>query len=205
MFGLIVEEMKSKYFTNFKEVFDMLGEEAHKHNWLLSGYECNSYPSERIPFAEPFVWLSGDELLMILEKHEFQFIWCVATAYTKETAFEEVMRYPIPFADGYEGFWTPCISMQNPLSVLEIVSWDSTFLLIISKSEEIIERFAHEYPASTDLVEYNRVGLNDSLGKALSADDDGWVKSISLFIEKYDLKEYVDSTLYKAMKTKTLC
>jgi hypothetical protein len=155
MFGVVIDEMKSNYVTNLREVFDLLGDEAKKHRWLLSSYDCSNYPSTKIPFAEPYVWLDGDELVNILEEHEIPFAWCVATAYTKEISLKEVLKYPLPYADGYERFWKPDVTMQNPLADIEIVAWDSTLLIIITRSKEIIEKFANEYPASTDLAEYS--------------------------------------------------
>jgi len=45
--------------------------------------------------------------------------------------------------------------MQNPLAEIEIISWDSTMLLVIAKSKELTEMFINEYPNSLDLKEYN--------------------------------------------------
>jgi len=156
MQGLIIKKMKSPYFTNLNEVFDLLGDELKKYNWLLSNYECGSYPSEKIPFAKPYVWIGGDAFEKILEEYEFQVIWGVLTSYKKDISLDEVMRYPLPYADGYDGFWKPEITMQNPLAEIEIVPWDSSLLLIISKSKEIICKLAKEYPDSIDLAENNR-------------------------------------------------
>ena len=156
MHGLIIHELTEKYFTNLKEVFDVLGCSAIKYNWLLSDYDCNIYPSAKIQMNERYVWLTGSEFVDILENHDIQFIWGVATAYAKETKFEDILRYPYPFADGNEAFWKPEITMQNPLAELEIISWDSTFLIVIAKSEEFVARFEKKYPNSVDLAVYNR-------------------------------------------------
>jgi len=155
MYGLLIEKMKSGYFTNLKEVLDVLGNNVKNYNWLLSYYDCSIYPSEKIPFAELFVWLSGNELANILEEHEIPFIWGVLTSYEKGISLNEVMQYPLPYADGYEGFWKPEVTMQNPLAEIEIVPWDSSVLLIISKSKGIICKFAEEYPDSIDLAKNN--------------------------------------------------
>jgi len=103
----------------------------------------------------PFVWIAGNRLTSIWDggtPHYF----CVVTAYEKDVALKEILRYPLPIADGYEGFWKPYVTIQNPLAEIEIVRWDATFLLIISKEKEVIERFAKEYPNSMDLAEYNQ-------------------------------------------------
>ena len=156
MYGLIITKLKSKGFTDLKEIFSVFGDVAKHYNWLLSSYECSDYPSEKIPFENDFVLLSGEDFVDILEVHEIQFIWGVATAYTKNISLESIQHYPLPLADGYEGFWNPDVAMQHPLADIEIVAWDSSLLLIIAKSKRLIETFAKEYPDSQDLSEYNR-------------------------------------------------
>jgi len=152
MYRLIIGKMKNKFFTNLGEALDVLGDEARKYNWLISNYDCNIYPTEKIPMNNDkfFVWFSGDELIDILREHEIQFIWGVATAYTKDIPLEEILKYPLPFADGNPAFWEAETTMQNPLADIELVPWDSGFLLVFSKSKEFIEKFAKEYPDSSD-------------------------------------------------------
>ncbi|MBB6713395.1 hypothetical protein [Clostridium gasigenes] len=38
---------------------------------------------------------------------------------------DEILKYPLPYADGYKGFWKNPISLQHPLVEIEIVPWDS--------------------------------------------------------------------------------
>jgi len=156
MNGLIIHELAKKSFTDLREVFDVLGCIATKYNWMLSDYECSIYPSAKIPTNEQYAWLTGSELASVLVEHEIQFIWGVATAYTKEVKLEEILKHPLPFADGNEAFWKPEVTMQNPLSEIEIVPWDSSLLLVIAKSKELVEMFARKYPNSDDLAKYNR-------------------------------------------------
>lgn len=157
MYGLFITmTTEDKYFTNLKEVFDVLGSISRQYNWLLSDYDCNIYPSEKIPVNELFVWLSGDELVNILREREIQLIWGVLTAYTKDITPDEVLRYPYPIAEDYEGFWNTDIKMQNPLADFEMISIDSTFFSVIARTKELIDKFAKRYPNSIDLIEYNR-------------------------------------------------
>jgi len=144
--------MKSDYFTNLGEAFDVLDNEVREYNWLLSNYECNVYPSKKIPMNndKQFLWFNGDEFVDILKEHNIQFIWGVATAYAKDIPLKEILKYPLPFADGNPAFWEMETTMQNPLADIELVPWDSGFLLVFSKSKEVIERFAKEYPDSSD-------------------------------------------------------
>jgi len=157
MKGLIIHRQNNcNYFTNLTEIIDVMGDIALEYNWLISNYECNVYPSDQIPFRKQYVWLTGRELLSILEEHEIQFIWGVVTAYSSNIVPNDVLSYPLPFADGNTAFWQPEITMQNPLAEIEIVPWDATLVLIIAKSEEIVDKFANEYVNSDDLETYNR-------------------------------------------------
>jgi len=191
--------MKTKFFTSLKEAVDVL-DNTFDYNWLLSYYDCTAkvHPKQ-IPFEKDFVWLDGETLLNSLQENP-PFSWCVATAYEKEVLKEDVLQYPLPFADGYDGFWTPKITMQNPLAEIEIVLWDASLVLIFSKSPEVVEKYAKEYPDSRDLAEDNQQGLNEALKKALETNDKIWIKSLSDFFEKYKIEKYINPELYREMQ-----
>ncbi len=61
----------------------------------------------------------------------------------------------MPYADGYEGFWKNPLSLQHPLASLEIVAWDSSSTLIISKDRKVINDFRLNFPLSENLGTYN--------------------------------------------------
>ena len=147
MYGLIIHEMKSKYFTNLKEVFDVLGKEVKKYNWLLSDYECNKYLPE-IPLGREFIWFDEIKLEEILAEHEIQFIWGVATAFEKNTPLIDILQYPLPSAEKDITLGKTNVAIQNPLAEIELIAYDSTLMLVISKSEEYIKLFSKEYPNS---------------------------------------------------------
>ena len=61
----------------------------------------------------------------------------------------------MPYADGYEGFWGNPLSLQHPLASIEIVAWDSSLSLVISKNKQIIDNVRLVFPLSEDLEVYN--------------------------------------------------
>jgi len=142
----------SGYFTNMKEVFDVLGN-ARQYNWLLSYHDCNHYPSEKISYDKDYVWLTGDEFVDIVTEYNIQFIWGTAAAYKKDITLDEVLQYPLPPDGKFADYCQLPVSMQNPLADTEIYFIDSTFLVITSKSKDVIERFATAYPDSEYLGE----------------------------------------------------
>jgi hypothetical protein len=61
-----------------------------------------------------------------------------------------------PYADGNGALWKPKVSIQHPLAAVEIVCWDSSATLLLSRDDDLTERFRRFFPESVDLNEYNR-------------------------------------------------
>ena len=59
MKGLLLKELSSNYILNLQDIFDVLNGVEKKYNWLISNYECNIYPSDKIPFNEDVVFIKG--------------------------------------------------------------------------------------------------------------------------------------------------
>ena len=57
--------------------------------------------------------------------------------------------------DRYTGFWTNPVSIQHPLAQVEIVPWDSSCTLVISRNHRIVSDFMDGFPLSRDLSLYN--------------------------------------------------
>lgn len=155
MKGLIIEKIRSNYFTNMKDVFDALGNIQTNYHWLITDYECNVYPTKEIPFNNPYIWIDGQTLTSIVKRNEIQFIWGVFSAFEKNVCLNNVLNYKLPFADGNKELWNKDVKIQHPLAESEIVSWDSGILLLISKDEKVINTFLKHYPDAIDLAMYN--------------------------------------------------
>ena len=83
--------------------------------------------------------LSGKELTEMVNQEDFQWIWAVLSGFDKGIELSEVLKYDLPYADGYTGFWNYPLTLQHPLSKIEIVPWDSSLTLILSEDSMIIE------------------------------------------------------------------
>lgn len=136
-------------------VFEAIHNEQIKYSWLISNYDCNQYPDDRIPVDGKYVWITGEELSEIVNNNKIQFIWGVFSAFPKHILIDNVLEHKLPYADGYAGFWKNPISIQHPLAEMEIVAWDSGLVLLISKNEEIIEDFMSYFPLTENLADYN--------------------------------------------------
>lgn len=155
MRGAILDEGE-KYHTHMAKVFAAIKNAQKNYNWLITDAVCYPRtPSIKNLFDVKYCWLSGDELTQIVATEDFQWIWAVLSGFEKRVSLNEVLEYPLPYADGYGGFWQEAVSLQHPLAGVEIVAWDSTLTLVISKEEDIILDFMRAFPRSRDLSEYN--------------------------------------------------
>ena len=153
------------FFTDMRAVLAALGDHVAAHNWLITDYECNDYPDAALFTREPgnAVWTTGQALLDTVRLHDIQFIWGVFSAFPKYIPFERVASHPEPYADGYEGFWNIQPSVQHPLATMEIVAWDSSLVLLISRDDTLVTRFRTHFPLSEDLEDHSRKYKNSPL------------------------------------------
>ena len=144
------------FYTYMSHVFHAIYNAQKDYNWLITALDA--YPSnpefERLPDAD-YTWMTGDELTDMVEKEDFQWIWGVLSGFPKNITQEQTLQYNLPYADGYRGFWKNPVTIQHPLAVTEIVQFDSSLVLVISKQDKIVEDFLVSMPLAEDLEVYN--------------------------------------------------
>jgi hypothetical protein len=146
-----------KYYTFMREVFHSIDNEQTKYNWLIT--DCVCYPiDEKLEnlFSQKYIWISGNDLTEIIDKEDFQFVWGVFSGFSSNITLEQVLNYDFPYADGYEGFWIDNVSIQHPLADIEIVAWDSSLTIFISKEEKLVQKFMNGFPLSKDLKNFEK-------------------------------------------------
>lgn len=144
-----------KYYTYMKKLFEAIGNRQTEFNWLITN--CISYPDNPktdAMLSKDYCWISGDELTEIITQEDFQWIWAVLSAFDKSVALEDVLKYDLPRAEDYDGFWSRPVSMQHPLARVEIVPWDSSMTMLFSDDKGIIDSFRAAYPYSEDFEAY---------------------------------------------------
>ena len=152
----VINRRGEEYYTDLGKVFEAIKNKQKNYNWLITDCEC--YPENPVMaemLRKNYCWLSGEELTALVEKENFFWIWAVLSGFEKDIPFEEVIKYKLPYANGYRGFWKNPLTLQHPLASVEIVPWDSTPTLILSKNKEIVEDFRKVFPYSENLEEYN--------------------------------------------------
>lgn len=146
-----------KYYTFLSRIFTAIKGEQLKYNWLIT--DCMCYP-QNARYAEllskEYAWLTGEQLTSMIQTEDFQWIWAVLSGFPKEVTIEEILKFNLPYADGFKGFWKSTLSIQHPLADIEIVPWDSSLVLAISRKDDIINNFMKYFPYAEDLIVYNR-------------------------------------------------
>ena len=157
MKGAILTKGES-YFTHLASIFNALGNTQKDYNWLITECECYPHSTElQERLCKGPCWLTGDELTSIVAKEDFQWVWAVLSGFPPNISFSEALNYALPRADGYTKFWQNPVSIQHPLAEIEIVAFDTSFTLLISRNDCIVERFLTAFPLSQDLETYNRM------------------------------------------------
>lgn len=155
MKGVIIVKGK-KYFTYLKELFVSIGNVQKEYNWLITGHECYPQNSDYLKkLSGEYCWITGDELTNMVENEDFQWIWGVFSAFPKDISQQEVLKSKLPYADGNIGLWQNPVSIQHPLAEMEIVAWDSSMTVVISKNDDIIEKLKESIPWAEDLEKHN--------------------------------------------------
>lgn len=156
MFGLI-DRKNQKTYTYMRVFFAALSDRLKQYHWLVAG--CCAYPQteegKRLVEQE-YCWLTGDELSQIFEKEDFQWIWGILCGFEKRITLQEVLEYPLPSAEDYNGYYQNPVSLQHPLASVEIVAVDSSYSMLISRDKALIEQYLKFCPEAENLEESNR-------------------------------------------------
>jgi len=151
-----INEKGEKIYTYLPTLFDAIDHAQLDYNWLITDCFCNFDTEVTLEFKKKgYCWISGEALTKLVLKDDIQWIWAVLSGFSKNIPLKKVLKYPLPFADGYGGFWHNPISMQHPLATIEIVPWDASLTLFFSTDKELVDKFRTGYPLSEDLTVHN--------------------------------------------------
>jgi len=146
-----------EYCTHMSNVFAAIKDEQLKYNWLITDCICYPQNAEYTELlSQEYAWITGEELTHMIDREDFQWIWGVLSGFMKNITLEEVLKYKLPYADGFTGFWGSTLKIQHPLADIEIVPWDSSLVLAISRNNILIDNFMNYFPLAQDLTTYNK-------------------------------------------------
>jgi hypothetical protein len=87
---------------------------------------------------------------------EVYFIWGVFSAIEKNEIVDLDTIKEEPYADGNPNFWMNNPVIQHTLAVAELVLWDSTLVLLLSKDNDLSSNFRNTFKGWIDLNAYNQ-------------------------------------------------
>ena len=154
MKGVIIDN-KEWIPTQLSNIFPLIGNIQNDYNWLITDYEC--YPRNEMLrqfFSGEACYVTGEELTQIIQQEDFQWIWGVLSAFPKSVSEEQILQYALPEAEGNSRIWHRPITLQHPLAELELIAWDSTETVLISKDDTIAERLIQQYDFVENMENY---------------------------------------------------
>ncbi|PDY52243.1 hypothetical protein [Bacillus toyonensis] len=146
--------------TVLDSIFDSFQGMEKEFNWLITDLEIATLQDEELirnypKLSHPIVWIAGEDLSNLLKKYNPQFIWGVLSAFDKSINIDINNLLVEPFANGNEELWVPSPNIQHPQATLEIVCWDSSLMLLLSKDINIDDKFRNYFKDARDLNTYN--------------------------------------------------
>jgi hypothetical protein len=151
---ILSETDKMKYFTDMRVIFDSLDGRQNEFNWLISDFDLNHYPDESWA-DEPYIWISGNKLTELVYQNNIQFIWGVFSGFKKNITVDFNDRTFIPYAEGNSRLWVKEPKIQHPKAEIEIVCWDSTLSLFLTRDGDLANKFKSYFVEAQELKEYN--------------------------------------------------
>jgi len=153
-------------FYDLKEIVSSFNNLHEKYNWLLSDLD-GSFSEKYLNYFTDYriynngingntYWITGEKLTELANKEDIYFIWGVFSAFDKKETINLDMLKEEPYADGNPDFWIEAPIIQHPKAIIELVFWDSSLILLLSKDEEISRNFRNKFAKWKDLEEYNK-------------------------------------------------
>lgn len=153
-------------FLELKEILNSFNGLEQKYNWLLTDLDW-TYPENYLDYFEDYrefedsnarlnnYLITGDKLMQLANNKEVYFIWGVFSAFEKNETIDLDEIKVEPYADGNPNFWVDNPKIQHPKAVVELVFWDSSLILLLSKDDTFSINFRNTFQGWKDLNSYN--------------------------------------------------
>jgi len=151
IYGIFIGDGEPGY-TLMKKMFDSMENYQLDFNWLVANYDCFPATEEfdKLFNGDP-VFLSGERITEIVNTEDFQWVWGTFLSFPKNLSEKEIMSHKLPWNDEYNEYYKIPLSMQHPLAETEVIAFDSTFTIVLTKNKELYDRIRKAYPLSVDL------------------------------------------------------
>jgi hypothetical protein len=165
--SILKDSTQVEYYTYLGPIFESIHNRQLEYNWLLTDLELNWMPDDFLNYFDQYevndkywdrdnkYWITGERLTTLITNHNIQFIWGVLSGFKKSELIDIRNLSVCPYADGHTELWRPGTRVQHPKAEIEIICWDSTLTLLISKDQSIVKDFIAHFTEARDLDEYN--------------------------------------------------
>ncbi|MDM5294246.1 hypothetical protein QUF81_13770 [Peribacillus simplex] len=90
-------------------------------------------------------WITGENLKKLANNKDFYFIWGVFSAFDKNEKNDLDDIKVEPYADGNPNLWGETPNIQHPKAKVELVLWDSSAILLLSKDNDLSRKFRNTF------------------------------------------------------------
>ncbi|NTV79513.1 MAG: hypothetical protein HGA25_10390 [Clostridiales bacterium] len=98
-------------------------------------------------------------MLVLQEDSEALFEWGVFSGFQKSIEQKEIVPLSdknLPIAEGCNVWGKDTnVCLQHPKASVELIAWDETYLIILSKDKKLVDCFMKLYPEAESLEQYN--------------------------------------------------
>lgn len=149
-------------FIALKDILKSFKGIEKKYNWILTDLDW-FYPDNYLDFFLDYrinddrriYLITGENLIKLANLKEVYFIWGVFSAFEKTEIIDLDNIKEEPYADGNPNFWVDNPEIQHSKAVAELVLWDSTLILLLSKNTDLSRNFRSTFKGWKDLNTYN--------------------------------------------------
>lgn len=151
-------------YASLEDILDSFDGMDKEFNWILSDLDANlptdflDYCIDHHSYVERntnIYLIEGERLREIAGHQESYFIWGVFSAFEKTTKINLEKLSPVPYAEDNPDFWVENPRIQHPQAVAELVLWDSSLVLLLSKNNLLSNKFRPSFISYKDLNTYN--------------------------------------------------
>lgn len=143
------------FYTYMLRILTDLELDNSDYLWLIS--DIDAYPGkkeyEELLLNREYILLTTSELINMIKKEDFQWVWAVFSAIPSHYHQEDILKFELPHIESFtEEQYNPYEDeprLQHPYAELEILCSESGVALI-SNDDKLINRFRRCYPNYTD-------------------------------------------------------
>ena len=129
----IILKNDEKEYTYMLDIINSLGGKKLNCTWLITDIEA--YPNNKdinsIICEKNYVILSNKELINMLEKENFQWIWAIFSMIPEKYSKKDILKYKLPSIENASLYGDNNLNIQHKLASIEIDCVDSSYCQII--------------------------------------------------------------------------